>query len=786
MHRSTVRIGLCASLAILANQAWAQDVSIYADALANGFVDYSYGGGSDFANGAPVNGGTKSIAFTGNANFNAISFAHPSGSYARADFSGIRFFVHGGATGGQQLNLLLQTNSDAQSEPVIALAIDIDAYVQGGAIVANAWRQVDVPLAGLAFTNDGSFDRIDLQTATGAQATLYLDDVSLVARASTVFQDAFEGVAGPPPGQVRFASAAGAVGEGDGDATITVQRIGGSAGAITVQYATGNGSAVQPGDYAMASGMVAWADGDAADKTFSVAIVDDPDVEPPETVALALFMPGGGATLAAPSSAQLTIEDDDVAGPPGMLRFSAAMVPAIEDDGPVTISVQRVNGSAGAVSVQYATSNGTAQQPGDYASANGTLNWNDGDMAAKSFTVTPVNDGLPEAVESITLTLSNPGGGAMLGVPSTATLMLSDPAAPAPFRGTNLVGMEMFYGAYPQATGPVPGQNYPVFDNRLVDYYAGKGVDTLRFLFSWEAMQSVLMGPIPASNAGNYKAYFDNYTRIVDYATNTLGMNVVVEPWQADAGSGAGGPRWRGNLVGSASVPIAAWSDFWTRMATIFAANPRVAFGLVNEPNNMSTMGWWAIAQAGVDAIRASGATQRIYVPGNGYSAASTWVIGNAFYDTDAVKRSNAYGWLNANGPGQPITDPLGNMAAEVHTYLDPNQGGSSTEITSVTSAREHMAVVVDEARLRGYQVWLGEIGMLASVPIAPATWADFIAYFEANPDTFIGYTWWAGGDPVFWPDIGANGGGHYSISPTNPATYTGDTINMDMIEGDF
>jgi endoglucanase len=219
-------------------------------------------------------------------------------------------------------------------------------------------------------------------------------------------------------------------------------------------------------------------------------------------------------------------------------------------------------------------------------------------------------------------------------------------------------------------------------------------------------------------------------------------------------------------------------------MAAILKDNPRVSFGLVNEPNNMSTMGWWGIAQAGVTAIRNSGAANRIYVPGNGYTASGSWT--DNYYDTDVVKRSNAYGWLNANGPGQPIFDPLGNIAAEVHTYLDASQGGLGDDIVSVTIARDRLAPAIDEGRARGYKVYLGEIGAYANklgVPSAPDAWADFIAYFEANPDEFAGFTWWAGGDPVFWPETQA---AYFSISPTSAATYTGDTVNMDMIEDFF
>ena len=55
------------------------------------------------------------------------------------------------------------------------------------------------------------------------------------------------------------------------------------------------------------------------------------------------------------------------------------------------------------------------------------------------------------------------------------------------------------------------------------------------------------------------------------------------------------------------------------------------------------------------------------------------------------MKPDSRDGWLNANGPGQPISDPLDNLAVEVHTYLDTDQGGSTTGITSVRGESQSM-----------------------------------------------------------------------------------------------
>ena len=67
-----------------------------------------------------------------------------------------------------------------------------------------------------------------------------------------------------------------------------------------------------------------------------------------------------------------------------------------------------------------------------------------------------------------------------------------------------------------------------------------------------------------------------------------------------------------------------------------------------------------------------------------------------------------------------------------------------------------------------------------------PALRADFTAYARSNEDVIAGWTWWAAGEPDWWDDVGANDGGHYSVTPTDGRTYTGDSVNMTMIKASF
>ena len=118
-------------------------------------------------------------------------------------------------------------------------------------------------------------------------------------------------------GTLQFSAPAYSVSEGAGTATIMVTRTGGSDGAVGVTYATSDGTATAGSDYTSASGSLSWADGDAATKSFTVAIIDDSTSEADETVAVTLSATTGGATLGAPPSATLTIVDDDTPGGAG-------------------------------------------------------------------------------------------------------------------------------------------------------------------------------------------------------------------------------------------------------------------------------------------------------------------------------------------------------------------------------------------------------------------------------------------------------------------------------------
>lgn len=226
---------------------------------------------------------------------------------------------------------------------------------------------------------------------------------------------------------LQFSASNYSVGEKGGSATITVTRTGGNAGAVSVQYSTLDGTATAGSDYTAASGTLNWADGDAASKTFVIAVADDALNETNETINLTLTNPTGGATLGSQSSAALTIIDDDP-----MPTLSINDVSQTEGDSGTTnfnftVSLSAPSGQI--VRVDFTTADGTAQANSDYQFNSGNLVIPPG-QASRQITVRVNGDTQFEPDENFFLNLSNPTAASIAKAQGTGTILNDD--APPP------------------------------------------------------------------------------------------------------------------------------------------------------------------------------------------------------------------------------------------------------------------------------------------------------------------------------------------------------------------
>ena len=211
-----------------------------------------------------------------------------------------------------------------------------------------------------------------------------------------------------------------AVGEGDSAIAIQVKRSGAVHLAATIAVSSGGGSATEGIDYTIISETLDFVGGQTT-QSVSIPILDDELVEGNELIELTLKRPSTTAMIGANGTAVVTIVDDDSLSP-GVLQFISPTFTLDEDAGSLAIEVRRTGGTDGIVSVDYATTDGTATST-DYIPVSGTLTLTDSQTTA-SFMLAVKNDAIMEEDETVNLSLRNPNGGVLLGQQADAVLVI--------------------------------------------------------------------------------------------------------------------------------------------------------------------------------------------------------------------------------------------------------------------------------------------------------------------------------------------------------------------------
>ncbi|MGH3372409.1 MAG: Calx-beta domain-containing protein, partial [Nocardioidaceae bacterium] len=287
----------------------------------------------------------------------------------------------GTARAGSDYTSITQTLTFAAGETVKDVAITIlpDTLVEGNETV------------GVTLSNPGG----------GAK-------LGALQRATLTILDAQVGV--------QFGAPVYRVSEGAASATISVVRTGPTTGTTTVVYSTADGTATAGADYLATAGVLTFGPG-ATTRTFSVPLRNDTVVDGVKTALVMLGAVSGGAR-GPQSTAVLTIEDNDAGG---AFRFSGPTYSVSGGAAVATITVVRTGGLASGVTIDFATSDGTATAGQTYAATAGTLAFGAGETR-RTFTVPLPGDAVVEGSRTVNLTLSNPTGGATLGTPATAVL----------------------------------------------------------------------------------------------------------------------------------------------------------------------------------------------------------------------------------------------------------------------------------------------------------------------------------------------------------------------------
>ena len=212
--------------------------------------------------------------------------------------------------------------------------------------------------------------------------------------------------------------AGASAGEGSGGLEFVVTATGLAAGGapVTVDYATQDGTATAGADYEPVSGTLTFT-AERAEQVVAVPLVDDAVDEPEETLTVVLTNVAN-ATIGT-AAAVGVIEDDD---PVPELRISGGSAAEGESIGfVVTLS----GSSERTVTVDFATSDGTAVAEADYRPAEGTLTFEPGEVA-KTVEVGVIDDAIHEPAEWFELALTNARNARLPRAPARGTIRDDD------------------------------------------------------------------------------------------------------------------------------------------------------------------------------------------------------------------------------------------------------------------------------------------------------------------------------------------------------------------------
>ena len=237
------------------------------------------------------------------------------------------------------------------------------------------------------------------------------------------------------PGQLSFANTNFFANEGDGTATVTVIRTGGSSGSVSAFYYTTPASAIPGLNYISVSNNITFSDGQT-NRTFTVPLIDNSLSQGLVNFGVTLLTNlSSGTTLTSPSAATVFINDND-----NGFAFTTATNTLRETDGQVSVNVLRIGATNNTTSVNYATHDGTAVAGLNYTSSSGTLTFTAG-QTLKSIQIPVADDPQVTGDLQFTIALSTNASttGVQLAYPSTNYVIIQDSDAGLSFTNSSLI-----------------------------------------------------------------------------------------------------------------------------------------------------------------------------------------------------------------------------------------------------------------------------------------------------------------------------------------------------------
>lgn len=214
------------------------------------------------------------------------------------------------------------------------------------------------------------------------------------------------------------------------NAIVTVRRMGGDSGAVSVAFETraaleANELQATPGvDYTTVAGRLTWAEGETADKQIIVPIAADTIIEGTEYFSVVIESPQGGAGV---GTRRANIEIPEEAGFLGRVWIEGTgVLLAMEQSGNAPVRLWLEADNPDGISVTLTTTPDTASPGTDYAADSITVSWPAGTSGLQIVQIPLVDDDTEESLETFTVSLANPTNGVGFGNVATATVRIQD------------------------------------------------------------------------------------------------------------------------------------------------------------------------------------------------------------------------------------------------------------------------------------------------------------------------------------------------------------------------
>lgn len=268
----------------------------------------------------------------------------------------------------------------------------------------------------------------------------------------------------------------------------------------------------------------------------------------------------------------------------------------------------------------------------------------------------------------------------------------------------------------------LPSQEYSV-DDTGTGFYIGElpsredmvnwkiaGFNLIRYGFTWQFLQPDLTEDFDSYYLGN----------LTNEVNNLLGMGYTVI---LDCHNYA---RYNGLIIGQApgAPSNSQFAALWSKLANTFGGQPRIIYGLMNEPHDLDFDEFAITMQDAINAIRQQNAAQPILVSGTGYDGIDSWIG-------------------DSSGPLMTLTDPGENMIFDIHTYFDDNGSGENgTNCHPWATKSDTFMSVTDRIRSINGKAMLTEFGGMAT-PECVNIITSVLSFLDANADVWAGWTAW-------------------------------------------